>query len=173
MVFAGNMTFNPMTDSIVGPNGNFNFSPPNGDELPAKGYDAGEETYQAPPKDSKDVKVLIKDGSNRVQLLKPFAKWDGKPFKDLEVLIKVKGKCTTDHISAAGPWLYYRGHLDNTSNNMLIGAINSENSKANCIYNKITGLFEAVPKTARDLQAKGIKWVIIGDENYGEGLHLV
>lgn len=169
MVFAGDLKFNPVTDSIKGPNGEFRFTPPTGDDLPVLGYDAGEDTYQAPPLDSSSVHVEISPGSDRIQLLEPFSPWDKMPLNNLQILIKVKGKCTTDHISMAGPWLYYRGHLDNTSNNMLIGAINVENNKPNCIFNKVTMKYEAVPKTARDYKANGIKWVVIGDENYGEG----
>jgi aconitate hydratase len=170
MVFAGDLTFNPVTDTLKGPAGEFKFTPPRGDELPPRGYDQGEKTYQAPPAERSHLTVDISPESDRIQLLEPFKKWDGQELTNLEVLIKVKGKCTTDHISMAGPWLYYRGHLDNISNNMLIGAVNIENEKANCVYNKLTEKFEAVPKTARDYMAKGIKWVVIGDENYGEGI---
>jgi aconitate hydratase len=171
LVFAGSMIFNPVTDTLKGTKGDFKFVAPQGDELPVRGYDAGQNTYQAPPLDSirSKIKVTVSPTSDRLQLLDPFTKWNGKDLTDLEVLIKVKGKCTTDHISMAGPWLKYRGHLDNISNNMLIGAINIANNKANSVYNKLTKLFEAVPKTARDYKAKGLKWVVIGDENYGEG----
>ncbi|KAJ3308304.1 Aconitate hydratase mitochondrial [Blyttiomyces sp. JEL0837] len=127
------------------------------------------DTYQAPPADRSSVKVSVAPTSNRLQLLSPFNKWNGKDFKEIDILIKVKGKCTTDHISAAGPWLKYRGHLDNISNNMLIGAINIANDQANSVYNRLTGKVEPVPKTARDYKAKGLPWVVIGDENYGEG----
>ncbi|KAI8909147.1 aconitase family-domain-containing protein [Gorgonomyces haynaldii] len=169
MVFAGSLTFNPVTDTIKGPNGDFKFKAPFGDELPKRGYDAGENTYQAPPADRSKVQVQVAPTSDRLQMLSPFNKWDGKDYNKCEVLIKVKGKCTTDHISPGGPWLKYRGHLDNISNNMLIGAINIANDKANNVLNVVTQKFEAVPKTARDYKAKGIKWVVIGDENYGEG----
>ncbi|TPX37563.1 3-isopropylmalate dehydratase [Synchytrium microbalum] len=171
MVFAGSLNFNPLTDTIPTPSGKpFKFSPPHGDELPARGYDAGENTYQAPPADRTSVKVAVSPTSDRLQLLAPFAKWNGKDLKGAPILIKVKGKCTTDHISMAGPWLKYRGHLDNISNNMLIGAINSENGKANSVKNILKdGAFEEIPKVARQLKAKGIPWVVIGDENYGEG----
>ena len=170
LVFAGDLRFNPMKDTLKTKSGkDFKFKPPFGDELPTRGYDAGENTYQAPPAERTKIQVKVDPKSNRLQLLSPFNKWDGKDYKDLEVLIKVKGKCTTDHISMAGPWLKYRGHLDNISNNMLIGAINIENNKANSVKNIVTKEFEAVPKTARDYKAKGIKWVVVGDENYGEG----
>ncbi|KAK9759705.1 Aconitate hydratase mitochondrial [Basidiobolus ranarum] len=170
MTFAGDLRFNPMTDELTGADGKkFKFTPPNGAELPPRGYDAGENTYQAPPEDRSSVQVVVSPESDRLQLLEPFTKWNGKDAEDLPVLIKVKGKCTTDHISMAGPWLKYRGHLDNISNNMLIGAINSENGEANKIKNKLTGEFGAVPAVARDYKAKGINWVVVGDENYGEG----
>ena len=170
LVFAGDLRFNPVTDTLKTPDGKeFKFKPPHGDELPTRGYDAGQNTYQAPPKDRSTVKVEVSPKSDRLQLLAPFNPWNGKDPKNIPILIKVKGKCTTDHISMAGPWLKYRGHLDNISNNMLIGAINSENEKPNLVKNPVTKQFEAVPKTARDLKAKGIPWVVIGDENYGEG----
>ncbi|KAI8057199.1 aconitate hydratase [Syncephalis plumigaleata] len=173
MSFAGDLRFNPMTDTLTGSDGEqFKFSPPHGDELPVKGYNPGEDTYQAPPTDlvqASEIKVAVDPESNRLQLLTPFNKWDGKDPVNMPILIKVKGKCTTDHISMAGPWLKYRGHLDNISNNMLIGAINIENDKANCIKNVLTGEFGAVPAVARDYKAKNVPWVVIGDENYGEG----
>ncbi|KAJ3089256.1 Aconitate hydratase mitochondrial [Quaeritorhiza haematococci] len=170
MIFAGDLRFNPVTDTLKTPSGKeFKFKPPFGEDLPAKGYDPGQNTYQPPPGDRSSVQVAVDPASNRLQLLSPFAAWNGKDPKEIHILIKVKGKCTTDHISMAGPWLKYRGHLDNISNNMLIGAINSENGKANSVKNPLTGEFEAVPKTARDLKAAGMPWVVIGDENYGEG----
>lgn len=159
-----------MTDSIPAAGGKaFKFAEPKGQDLPAKGYDAGENTYQAPPADRSKIQVAVDPKSNRLELLAPFAKWDGKDKKGMPILIKVKGKCTTDHISAAGPWLKYRGHLDNISNNMLIGAINIENDKANSIKNINTGAYAPVPDVARDYKAKSMPWVVIGDENYGEG----
>ncbi|KAI9218964.1 aconitate hydratase-like protein [Blastocladiella britannica] len=170
MSFAGSLTFNPLTDSIPTPSGKpFKFSPPKGLDLPTRGYDAGENTYQAPPSDRSDVNVVVSPSSQRLQLLEPFAKFDGADPADLPVLIKVLGKCTTDHISAAGPWLKYRGHLDNISNNMLIGAINSENGEANKVRNTFTGKFGGVPDVARDYKARNVRWVVVGDENYGEG----
>ncbi|KAI7887156.1 aconitate hydratase [Lichtheimia hyalospora FSU 10163] len=170
MAIAGDMTFNPMTDSLTGADGKpFKLQPPSGDELPRAGYDAGENTYQAPPEDRSQVNVAVSPESNRLQLLKPFDKWNGEDIKEIPILIKVKGKCTTDHISMAGPWLKYRGHLDNISNNMLIGAINIANGEANKIKNVFTGEFGGVPDVARDYKARGVKWVVVGDENYGEG----
>ncbi|CAL1279114.1 unnamed protein product [Larinioides sclopetarius] len=167
---AGRLDFNPMTDEMTGANGEkFKFKTPQGQDLPPRGFDPGEDTYQAPPADSSKVNVNVDPKSDRLQLLSPFDKWDGKDLTDMKVLIKVKGKCTTDHISAAGPWLKYRGHLDNISNNMFIGAINSENDTANKVKNQLNGEWGSVPDTARHYKANGVKWVAIGDENYGEG----
>lgn len=167
---AGRLDFNPLTDSLTGADGKkFKLDSPYGDELPARGFDPGQDTYQAPPADGSAVRVDVSPTSNRLQLLEPFDKWDGKDLTDMTVLIKVKGKCTTDHISAAGPWLKYRGHLDNISNNMFIGATNSENNEMNKIKNQLTGEWGGVPDVARVYKAKGIRWVAVGDENYGEG----
>jgi len=167
---AGRLTFNPVTDTLIGKDGKmFKLNPPSGDELPKRGFDAGEDTYQAPAADGNKVSVRIDPKSDRLQDLKAFAPWNGKDLVDMPVLIKVKGKCTTDHISMAGPWLKYRGHLDNISNNMFIGAINAENDKANCIKNQLTGQYGEVPAVARDYKSKGVQWVVVGDENYGEG----
>ncbi|KAJ1973757.1 Aconitate hydratase mitochondrial [Dimargaris xerosporica] len=170
MAFAGDLRFNPETDTLQTPDGKpFKFQAPNGYDLPPRGYDPGSETYQAPPEVRSNVQVQVNPKSNRLQLLTPFKKWDGKDYTNVPVLIKAQGKCTTDHISMAGPWLKYRGHLDNISNNMLIGAINCENGEANKIYNRLTGKFDAVPAVAREYKAQNIPWVVIGDENYGEG----
>jgi len=170
MVFGGSLKFNPMKDEIVKPDGSkFKFQPPSGDALPPTGYDQGANVYQAPPEDRSNVKVIVDPNSQRLQLLTPFNKWNGEDYENLNILIKVKGKCTTDHISMAGPWLKYRGHLDNISNNMLIGAINAENGEANKIRNVLTGEYDAVPAVARDYKAHGMPWVVIADENYGEG----
>lgn len=165
---AGDLTFNPEKDTLVGADGReIMLSPPEGDELPARGYDPGVETYQAPA--GSQVNVVVSPESQRLQLLTPFKPWDGKDVEDALVLIKVKGKCTTDHISMAGPWLKYRGHLDNISNNMLIGALNSENEKINSVKNQINGEYGAVPDVARSYKAAGKEWIVVGDENYGEG----
>ncbi|CAJ0756094.1 87_t:CDS:2 [Entrophospora sp. SA101] len=170
MVFAGNLKFNPAKDSLIDGDGKvFRFHEPNGNDLPPGGYDPGVDTYQAPATDRESVQVLIDPNSRRIQLLQPFAKWDGKDPEELPILIKVKGKCTTDHISMAGPWLNLRGHLDNISNNMLIGAVNSDNNKVNSVKNVFTGEYDAVPNVARYYKSKGISWIVIGDENYGEG----
>lgn len=167
---AGTTTFDPAVDSITLPNGKlFKFDAPHGKELPPRGFDAGEETFQAPPTDGTKLSVKVDPTSDRLALLEPFDAWNGKDFVDMPVLIKAKGKCTTDHISMAGPWLKYRGHLNNISNNMLIGAVNAENDKTNEIVNQTTGKFGKVPDVARAYKANGISWVVIGDENYGEG----
>ncbi|RKO88343.1 aconitase family-domain-containing protein [Blyttiomyces helicus] len=161
LVFAGDLRFNPLTDKLKTADGkDFQFKPPFGDELPPPA---------APPADRSKVNVAVSPTSDRLQLLTPFKKWDGKDYHEIPILIKVLGKCTTDHISMAGPWLKYRGHLDNISNNMLIGAINSENGKANSVKHPVTGAYAGVPDTARTLKAAGVPWVVVGDENYGEG----
>jgi len=170
LVFAGDLGFNPETDYLTAEDGSkFKLEAPTGDELPTKKFDPGEDTYQHPPADGSNVDVDVDPESNRLQLLTPFDKWCGTDLEDMAVLIKAKGKCTTDHISMAGPWLKFRGHLDNISNNMLIGAINIENEKANTIKNVRTGEYGGVPDVARDYKANGLNWVVVGDENYGEG----
>lgn len=170
MAFAGSLTFNPMRDSLPLPNGEqFKFDPPRGDELPNRGFDAGEDTYQPPAADSAALSVNISPSSSRLQHLEPFKPWDGKDRQDLPILLKVRGKCTTDHISPGGPWLKYRGHLDNISNNFMIGAVNAETGQVNSVCNITTGKYEPVPQVAREYKREGISWVIIGDENYGEG----
>eukprot|EP00299_Pterocystis_sp_00344_P017625 c8830_g1_i1.p1 GENE.c8830_g1_i1~~c8830_g1_i1.p1 ORF type:complete len:784 (-),score=185.68 c8830_g1_i1:21-2051(-) len=170
MAIAGRLTFNPLTDSLVGKDGKeFFLEDPNGHELPARGFDPGEDTYQAPKADRSSVKVIVEPTSSRLQLLEPFNKWHGADYTDLRVLIKVKGKCTTDHISMAGPWLKYRGHLENISNNMLIGAINIDNGKANEVANRLNGETGTVPAVAKYYRDQGVGWVVLGEENYGEG----
>ncbi|NP_001171859.1 aconitate hydratase, mitochondrial [Saccoglossus kowalevskii] len=170
LAIAGDLSFNPETDSLRGANGEkFKLESPYGDELPSKGFDPGEDTYQHPPEDGSSVSVDVDKNSNRLQLLSPFEAWDGKDLEDMTILIKTKGKCTTDHISAAGPWLKFRGHLDNISNNLFIGAVNAENGEVNKVKNLVTGEYGSVPDTARYYKANNIPWVVIGDENYGEG----
>ncbi|OCT53091.1 Aconitate hydratase, mitochondrial [Cladophialophora carrionii] len=170
MTIAGTLNFNPLTDTLKDKDGNdFKLKPPTGDGLPKNGYDPGQDTYQPPPEERESVEVQVSPTSDRLQVLQPFEPWDGKDFHDLPILIKTKGKTTTDHISMAGPWLKYRGHLDNISNNMLIGAINAANGEANKVKNFKTGEYDAVPATARQYKKEGIKWVVIGDYNYGEG----
>lgn len=167
---AGTLDFDPTKQELTGSDGKkFKLSAPFGDELPQKGFDPGQDTYAAPKPDGSGVNVKVDPKSQRLQLLEPFDKWDGKDLVDMVVLIKVKGKCTTDHISAAGPWLKYRGHLDNISNNMFIGATNYENGEMNKIKNQLTGDWGAVPDVARHYKANSVKWVAVGDENYGEG----
>lgn len=170
MCVAGTLKFNPLTDKVKDKDGNeFLLAPPTGDGLPSQGYDPGRDTYQAPPKDRESINVAVSPESDRLQILAGFPAWSGQDAKDLPILIKCQGKTTTDHISMAGPWLKYRGHLDNISNNMLIGAVNAENGEANKVKNCFTGKYDAVPATARDYKARGIQWVVVGDWNYGEG----
>ncbi|XP_069948868.1 aconitate hydratase, mitochondrial [Cherax quadricarinatus] len=170
MTLAGRLDFDPRNDSLVGNDGKeFKLSDPFADELPTRGFDPGEDTYQAPPEDGSNLVVNVSPESERLQLLSPFDKWDGKDLEDMTILIKVKGKCTTDHISAAGPWLKFRGHLDNISNNMFLTAVNAENGEMNNVQNKATGEWGPVPATARAYKASNIKWCVIGDDNYGEG----
>lgn len=167
---AGDLKFNPMTDKLKDKDGNgFLLQPPSGAGLPERGYDPGRDTYQAPPGNSASVNVAVSPTSDRLQILEPFDAWNGKDATDIPILIKCQGKTTTDHISMAGPWLKYRGHLDNISNNMLIGAINAENGEANKVKNALNSEYGTVPDTARYYKSKGIKWVVIGDWNYGEG----
>lgn len=167
---AGNLKFDPRKDELVAPDGTrFTLEDPFGDELPTKGFDKGENTFQAPPEDGSNVAVDVKPDSNRLQLLDPFPAWDGNDFTGMPVLIKTKGKCTTDHISMAGPWLKYRGHLENISNNLLIGAVNAENDETNNVKNLETGEWGKVPDVARNYKEQGMQWVVLGDDNYGEG----
>lgn len=169
MAFAGDLTFNPLTDSLKGSDGKeFKFSDPSGLELPPKGYDPGENTFQAPPEDRASIQVAVNPTSDRLQLLEPFKPWDGKDIIEAPVLVKAVGKCTTDHISAGGPWLKYRGHLENISQNCLIGAISDE-GKTNSVINQKTGEYGPVPTVAAAYRDAGVPWVVIGDHNYGEG----
>eukprot|EP00163_Fabomonas_tropica_P002467 TRINITY_DN1187_c0_g1_i2.p1 TRINITY_DN1187_c0_g1~~TRINITY_DN1187_c0_g1_i2.p1 ORF type:complete len:684 (-),score=271.68 TRINITY_DN1187_c0_g1_i2:113-2164(-) len=172
LAIAGKMTFNPMTDTLKDKDGNdFKLEPPVTDELPATGFDPGENTFQPPPADASSVTVDVSPTSDRLQLLEPFKAWNGKNIEDAHILIKVQGKCTTDHISQAGPWLKYRGHLENISNNLLLTAINAENGEMNNVQNgledyKTTGPVVEVAKAYREA---GRPWIVVGDENYGEG----
>jgi len=168
---AGKLTFNPLTDSLVNSKGeHVKLKAPEGDELPKNGFVKGKAGYVKPAEDGSGVQVFIDPSSQRLQKLFPFVHPDfEKDFKNMFILIKVKGKCTTDHISMAGPWLKFRGHIDNISNNMLIGAVNSFNNKTNSIKNLLSGNYEEVPKVAREYKAKGIPWVVFGEDNYGEG----
>ena len=170
LAIAGKLSFNPLTDELENEKGEkVKLDPPTGEELPPSGFDRGEEGFVAPEKDGSNVEVVVNPNSERLQLLQPFKKWDGKDLVDLPVLLKAKGKCTTDHISMAGPWLRFRGHLDNISNNMFIGAINNYTGDAGKVKNIFTGEYKSVPEVARAYKKHGHDWVVIGDENYGEG----
>jgi len=170
LAIAGRLDFNPATDTLTNKNGEqVKLDLPTGDELPTKGFAVEDAGFQAPAADGSDVEISVSEESKRLQLLYPFAAWDGKNITGAKLLIKVLGKCTTDHISMAGPWLRYRGHLDNISNNMLIGAVNAFNSETNKVKNQLTGKYDAVPAVQREYKAAGISTVVIGDQNYGEG----
>ena len=170
LAIAGSLSFNPMTDTLTNEKGEkVKLDPPTGEELPPKGFDKGEEGFVPPAKDGSSVEVIVKDDSERLQLLTPFKPWDGNDFVDFPLLLKAKGKCTTDHISMAGPWLRFRGHLDNISNNMFIGAINAFTGEPGKVKNTFTGETKSIPEVAREYKAKGVNWIVVGDENYGEG----
>lgn len=167
---AGKLTFNPLTDTLKNDKGeDVKLAEPVGFELPPKGFSVKDAGYQAPAIDGSKVTVLVAPDSTRLQLLEPFAAWEGTDLHNMKLLIKAFGKCTTDHISMAGPWLKFRGHLDNISNNMLIGALNAFNMESNLVKNALTGEYGEVPATMRDYKARGIGAVVVGDENYGEG----
>ncbi|MFT4223972.1 aconitate hydratase [Dysgonomonas sp.] len=167
---AGDLCFNPMTDTLLNENGEkVKLQEPQGYELPPKGYAMEDSGYLAPAEDSSQIVVKIAPDSQRLQELYPFPVWNGKDIVEQPLLIKVKGKCTTDHISMAGPWLRFRGHLDNISDNMLIGAVNAFNDKTNAVLDAETGEYIAVPKLARKFKAEGLGSVVIAEENYGEG----
>ncbi len=170
MAIAGSISFNPLKDMLVNEKGEMvKLDEPVGYELPPKGFDVEDAGYQAPAADGSGIQVAVDPASQRLQLLEPFSAWEGTDIKGLNLLIKAKGKCTTDHISMAGPWLKFRGHLDNISNNMLIGAINYFNEKTDNVKNQLTGEYGAVPATQRTYKAAGIGSIVVGDENYGEG----
>jgi aconitate hydratase len=170
LAIAGDLTFNPLTDYLTNERGEkVKLDPPSGDELPQKGFAVEDAGYQAPAADGSLVQVQVSPDSNRLQLLEPFKAWEGTDLKGLRLLIKAKGKCTTDHISMAGPWLKFRGHLDNISNNLLIGATNYFNGKINAVKNQLNGSYDEVPKVQRAYKAAGIGSIVVGDENYGEG----
>ena len=170
LAIAGRLDFNPITDTLINDKGEeVKFKPPYGEELPTKGFAVDDPGYQAPAKDGSGVEVVVSPTSNRLQLLAPFTPWDGKNITGAKLLIKAQGKCTTDHISMAGPWLRFRGHLDNISNNMLIGAVNAFNGKTNEVKNFLTGTYDEVPKVQRAYKAQGIPSIVVGDQNYGEG----
>ena len=172
MALAGRLSFNPITDNLTDADGKpFKLEAPSkAPEVPRGGFDQGDSSYVAPPEDGSDIKLVVDDNSERLQLLKPFPAWDGNDFLEVPVLIKVKGKCTTDHISPAGPWLRYRGHLDKFSDNMFMGAVNAYTDEVGKGVNVLTGeRGRAISETAREYKAKGHRWVVIGDHNYGEG----
>ncbi|MFL5740994.1 MAG: aconitate hydratase [Flavisolibacter sp.] len=167
---AGRLSFNPLKDKLTNEKGQeVMLDEPKGYELPPKGFHVEDAGYQAPAENGKGIPVVVKTDSQRLQLLSPFPAWEGKDLNDLRLLIKVRGKCTTDHISMAGPWLKYRGHLDNISNNMLIGAVNFFNNQTDSVKNQLTGSYGPVPATQRAYKAANLGAVVIGDENYGEG----
>jgi aconitate hydratase len=170
IAISGNLGFNPLTDTLTNNKGEqVKLDPPVGDELPTKGFAVEDAGFQAPAVDGSGVQVLVSPTSHRLQLLDPFKAWEGSDLIGLKLLIKAKGKCTTDHISMAGPWLKFRGHLDNISNNMLIGAVNYFNEKTDTVKNQLTGEYGPVPATQRAYKAAGIGSIVVGDENYGEG----
>ena len=170
LAISGRLDFNPLTDTLLNDNGEeVKLKAPFGDELPSRGFDVEDAGFQAPAEDGSNVQIVVSPTSDRLQLLAPFEAWDGKNITGAKLLIKAFGKCTTDHISMAGPWLRFRGHLDNISNNMLIGAINAFNQKANEVKNQLTGNYEAVPTVQRAYKAAGIPSIVVGDHNYGEG----
>jgi len=170
LAIAGDLTFNPVTDILTNENGKeIIFDAPSGDDLPSDGFDVIDLGYQEPIEDGTKVDVVVNPSSERLALLVPFEPWDGRNITKMKVLIKAKGKCTTDHISMAGPWLRYRGHLDNISNNLLTGAMNYFNEKTNLVKNQLNGEYGPVPVIQRDYKSNGIPTIIVGDENYGEG----
>lgn len=170
MAIAGDLGFNPLTDTLTNENGEqVKFDEPTGMELPERGFAVEDPGYQAPAADGSGVEVVVKPDSERLQLLTPFAPWDGGNITDMKLLIKAFGKCTTDHISMAGPWLRYRGHLDNIANNTLTGAVNAFNKETDTVKNQLTGAYGTVPDTQRAYKAAGIPTIVVGDHNYGEG----
>jgi aconitate hydratase len=170
LAIAGDLTFNPLTDTLTNDKGEqVKLDAPTGDELPVKGFAVEDAGYQAPAEDGSKVVVAVDPASKRLQLLDPFTAWEGTDLKSLRLLIKAKGKCTTDHISMAGPWLKFRGHLDNISNNLLIGAVNFFNEKTDNVKSQLTGNYDTVPNTQRAYKAAGVGTIVVGDENYGEG----
>ncbi|MEK9613192.1 MAG: aconitate hydratase [Flavobacteriaceae bacterium] len=170
VAISGRLDFNPLTDSLTNQEGEeVRLDPPTGLELPPQGFDVEDNGYLAPHADGSSVEVVVKKDSERLQLLSPFQPWDGKNLTGAKLLIKASGKCTTDHISMAGPWLRFRGHLDNISNNCLIGAVNAFNDKTNFVKNQLTGEYGGVPDVQRQYKEADIKTVVVGDHNYGEG----
>lgn len=171
VALSGKLTFNPLVDELSAKDGKkFKLTPPKkAPAIPKNGFQFSQAGYVEPPADGSKVEVVVSPSSKRLQLLKPFSKWDGKDFDKLPLLLKAKGKCTTDHISPAGPWLKFRGHLDNISDNMFTGAINAFSGQSGTTKNLLTGETQSVPAVARDYKSKGLRWIVVGDENYGEG----
>lgn len=170
LAIAGSLTFNPLTDYLTNESGvQFKLEEPMGIEMPLRGFAVEDAGFQPPAEDGSKIEVLVSPNSDRLQILEPFKAWEGTDLKGLKLLIKAKGKCTTDHISMAGPWLKFRGHLDNISNNMLIGALNYFNEKTDTVKNQLTGEYGSVPATQRAYKAAGVGSIVVGDENYGEG----
>lgn len=170
LAIAGDLCFNPLTDTLTNEQGEqVRLDAPVGDTLPEKGFTVDDNGYVAPAADGKDIEVSIASDSARLQRLAPFAPWDGKDLEQMPLLIKTQGKCTTDHISMAGPWLRFRGHLENISDNMLMGAVNAFNGKTNCVWNRLTGEYDAVSAVAKQYKAKAIPSIVVAEENYGEG----
>ena len=170
IAISGKLDFNPITDSLINSEGvEVKLDEPTGWELPPKGFEVEDAGYLEPVEDGSDINVVVNESSERLQLLEPFKPWDGKNITNARLLIKALGKCTTDHISMAGPWLRFRGHLDNISNNCLIGAVNAFNNKTNFVKNHTNGEYQGVPDTQREYKKNGIDTVVVGDHNYGEG----
>lgn len=170
LAIAGDLCFNPLTDTLTNAKGELvKLDPPVGETLPVNGFTVDDNGYVAPSTDGKDVEVTISPDSKRLQKLAPFTPWDGEDLTNMPLLIKTQGKCTTDHISMAGPWLRFRGHLENISDNMLMGAVNAFNGKTNSVWNRLTGTYEAVSAVAKQYKAKGIASIVVAEDNYGEG----
>jgi aconitate hydratase len=172
MSLGGSLSFNPLTDTLTGADGKeFMLEAPKpAPEVPATGFDPGEESYVAPPEDGSGITVTVNPNSNRLQILEPWPAWDGQDFNNMPVLVKAAGKCTTDHISPAGAWLRFRGHLDNLSDNMFLGAVNAFTDEPGTGRNQLSGeQIQPIPEIAREYKAQGMQWIAIGDNNYGEG----
>jgi aconitate hydratase len=170
IAISGKLDFNPIEDTLINEDGDaVKLCIPTGYELPNKGFAVEDNGYQAPAEDGSAIEVIVNPNSDRLELLTPFEKWDGENITGMKLLIKAEGKCTTDHISMAGPWLRYRGHLDNISNNCLIGAINAYSGAANEVVNQLTGEKGEVPSVARAYKAACVPSIVVGDHNYGEG----
>jgi aconitate hydratase len=170
IALSGRLDFNPITDTITNEdNEEIKLFPPNGDELPKNGFSVEENGYVDPPEDGSDIEIIVNPDSQRLQLLEPFKPWNGENISNVRLLIKAHGKCTTDHISMAGPWLRFRGHLDNISDNCLIGAVNAFNMKTNNVKNLVNGDHGPVPETQRFYKENNIDTIVVGDHNYGEG----